>query len=56
VILRVKDNTQANYGGTVYGPGETFECTRAESWLYILILGCAEEVTTPKRKRARKSK
>jgi hypothetical protein len=56
--LRVKDGTQANYRGTVYGLGETFECSRAESWLYILMIDCAEEVRAeaPKRKRARKTK
>jgi hypothetical protein len=42
--LRVLPNTQANYWGRVYGPGEEFECKQAESWLYVLVLGCAEEV------------
>ena len=49
--LRVLQNTQANYQGRVYGPGETFECSHQESWFYTLMVNCAEEVTEAKRTR-----
>jgi hypothetical protein len=53
--LRVKENTQANYRGTVYGPGEEFECSQQESWYYILMVDCAEPVKAAKRSSHKKS-
>jgi hypothetical protein len=60
MLVRVKDNTQVNHNGRVYGPGEGFDAPEDLTKKWLLYDWAREprkeEPTGPKRRSAARNK